>query len=47
MGVPNDLFKKNIKRLNLQNLHVIPLTYDTETPTLSLPSYSSRPRRLK
>ena len=47
MGVPKDLFEKNIKRLNQQNLHVIPLTYDTETPTLSWSSRGSRPRRLK
>ena len=41
------LARKNIKRLNLQNLHVIPLPYDIETPTLSWPSRRSRPRGLK
>merc|ERR1711884_84168 len=41
MGVPKDLFEKNIKRLNQQNLHVIPLPFDIETPTLSWPSPKS------
>merc|ERR1712241_1260405 len=50
MGVPKDLFEKNIKRLNLQNLHVIPLPFVLLTLKHQhfhgqVPSRRSRPGR--